>query len=83
MHRRINITLPDETIRLLDRVARKGDRSFLISEAVQHYVKSVGKERLRRLIKEGALRRAERDRSLAEEWCGADVDEAPWRAERE
>ncbi len=81
MHRRINITLPDATVRLIDRVARKGDRSFLISEAVRHYVTSVGKARLRRLLKKGALRRAERDRSLAEEWSA--LDEAPWREDRE
>jgi CopG family transcriptional regulator/antitoxin EndoAI len=81
MHRRVNITLPDATIRLIDRVARKGDRSFLISEAVRHYVASVGKARLRRLLKEGALRNAERDRRLAEEW--ASTDEAPWREDPE
>lgn len=79
IYRRINITLPEETIRLIDRVAKKGDRSFLISEAVQRYVASVGKARLRRLLKEGSLRHAERDRSLAEDWGGLDVDEAPWR----
>ena len=83
LHRRINITLPEETIRLIDRVAQKGDRSFLISEAVRHYVASVGKARLRRLLKEGALRHAERDQSLAEDWGGLDADEAPWRAGRE
>jgi CopG family transcriptional regulator/antitoxin EndoAI len=76
VHRRINITLSEETLRLIDQVARKGDRSFLIAKAVQHYVTSVGKARLRRLLKEGALRRAERDRSLAEEWCS--LDELTW-----
>jgi CopG family transcriptional regulator/antitoxin EndoAI len=76
MHRRINITLPDETIRLINRVAKKGDRSFLISEAVRRYVTSVGKARLRRLLKEEALRHAERDIKLAEEWSA--LDEAPW-----
>jgi CopG family transcriptional regulator / antitoxin EndoAI len=81
MHRRINITLPDATIRLIDRVAKKGDRSFLISEAVKHYVTSIGKARLRRLLKEEALRYAERDRRLAEEW--ASLDEAPWREDPE
>jgi CopG family transcriptional regulator/antitoxin EndoAI len=81
LHRRINITLPEETIRLIDRVAKKGDRSFLISEAVRHYVASVGKARLRRLLKEGALRHAERDLRLAEEWSG--LDETPWREDRE
>ena len=80
MYRRINITLPEETIRLIDRVAKKGDRSFLISEAVQRYVASVGKTRLRRLLKEGALRHAERDLKLAEERCG--LDETPWREGR-
>lgn len=81
MHRRINITLPEETIRLIDRVAKKGDRSFLISEAVQRYVASVGKARLRRLIKEGARRHADRDLKLVEEWCS--MDETPWRGERD
>jgi len=81
VHRRINITLPEETIRLIDRVAKKGDRSFLISEAVHRYVASVGKTRLRRLLKEGALRHAERDLKLAEEWCG--LDESAWQDEQE
>jgi len=81
MHRRINITLPEATIRLIDRVARKGDRSFLISEAVRHYVTSVGRARLRRLLKEEALRHAERDLRIAEEWSA--LDEAPWREDAE
>ena len=81
MHRRINITLPEKTIRLIDGVARKGGRSFLISEAVQQYVASLGKERLRRLIKEGARRNADRDLKLVEEWCS--VDETPWREDQE
>ena len=81
MHRRINITLPDATIKLIDRVAKKGDRSFLISEAVKHYVTSIGKARLRRLLKEEALRYAELDRRLAEEWSA--LDEALWREDSE
>jgi len=81
VYRRINITLPEETIRLIERVAKKGDRSFLISEAVHRYVASVGKTRLRRLLKEGAIRHAERDLKLAAEWCG--LDEIPWRKGQE
>ena len=82
-HRRINITLPEETVRLIDRVARKGERSFLISEAVRQYVASVGKTRLRRLLREGALSRAERDRSIVEDWSSLDSVEASWRDGRE
>lgn len=77
VYRRINITLPEETIRLIERVAKKGDRSFLISEAVRRYVASVGKARLRRILKEGAIRHAQRDLKLVEEWSG--LDEIPWR----
>lgn len=81
LHRRINITLPEDTVRLIDRVAQKGDRSFLISEAVRHYVATVGKARLRRLLKEGALRHAERDLKLVEEW--SNLDAMPWRQDRD
>lgn len=43
MSRRLNISLPDETVRLLDRVAAKGERSQVIAEAVTKYVVEVGK----------------------------------------
>ena len=69
MHQRINITLPKETIQLIDRIARKGKRSVIIDQAIRHYVRSVGRKTLRELIKEGAISRAERDLAIAEEWC--------------
>lgn len=68
MHRRLNITLPDETVRLIDRVAKKGSRSRLISDAVRRYVRELGRAKLRRRLKEGARRRAVRDRELAQDW---------------
>ena len=77
MHRRLNITLPEETVRLIDRVAAKGDRSRLIAEAVAHYVRATGRARLRRRLKEGAMRRAQRDARLAQEWLP--LDEEAWR----
>jgi CopG family transcriptional regulator / antitoxin EndoAI len=67
MHRRINITLPEETIRLIDRVSEKGDRSRLIDNAVRRYVSGQRRERLRKKLKEGALRRAKRDLEMADE----------------
>jgi CopG family transcriptional regulator/antitoxin EndoAI len=68
MHRRINVTLPEETVRLIDRVSEKGDRSRFINEAVKRYIGEMGRANLRKLLKEGSLRRAGRDRRLAEEW---------------
>jgi CopG family transcriptional regulator / antitoxin EndoAI len=67
MHRRINITLPEETVRLIDRVSEKGDRSRLIDKAVKLYVADARRASLRKRLKEGALRRADRDLGLAEE----------------
>ena len=68
MHYRINVTLPEETIKLIDRIAVKGDRSGLINEAVKRYILEMGRANLRKQLKEGAHRRAQRDRRLAEEW---------------
>ncbi len=77
MHQRINITLPEETIRLIDRVAEKGDRSRFINEAVKSYIKEVGRANLRKRLKEGAIHEAELDRGLAEEWYT--LDEEAWQ----
>jgi len=80
MHRRVNITLPEATIRLLESVTKKGDRSRVIAEAVARYVAEIGKANLRRRLKEGALERAERDQNLSEACFG--LEEEAWRGKR-
>ena len=77
MYQRINITLPEETVRLLDRVAAKGERSRLIAKAITHYVGATGRAHLRKRLREGAIRRAERDLRFAREWFS--LDEEAWR----
>lgn len=77
MYQRINITLPEETLGLIDRVAVKGNRSRFIDQAIKHYVDAVGKANLKKQLKEGAIKRAERDLRLAEEWFP--VEEELWR----
>jgi CopG family transcriptional regulator/antitoxin EndoAI len=82
MHQRINITLPADTVRLLDRVAPKGNRSRFIDEAVRAQVKRAARSKLRKELKEGYLRENETNRQLAEEWFL--LDEEAWEtAERE
>lgn len=76
MRKRVNITLPEETIHLIDRVAEKGDRSRLIDEAVRHFVRVRVRQSLRKRLQEGAQRRAERDLRLAEEWLA--LEGGPW-----
>ncbi len=68
MHLRLNVSLPEETVRLIDRLAKKGNRSRFIDRAVKRYVEDVGRANLRGRLKEGAIRGAERDLRLAEEW---------------
>ena len=68
VNQRINVSLPEETLRLLDRVAGKGDRSRLINEAVRYYIDEKGRRELRKRLKEGAIRRTPRDLQLSEEW---------------
>ncbi|MEK7541959.1 MAG: hypothetical protein AAB533_03870 [Patescibacteria group bacterium] len=74
---RVNIMLPADTMRLLKRVAPKGDRSRLISEAVHFYVQEIGRARLREQLREGATHRAERNLKFAEEWFP--LEEEAWK----
>lgn len=68
MHRRLNITLPEQTIQLIDRLTLKGDRSRFINEAVQYYIAHKSKANLKQQLKEGAIKRAERDLGLVKDW---------------
>lgn len=77
MHRRVNVTLPEETIRLIDRSTSDGNRSRFIDEAVKYFVRQHGRSELKRLLEEGAERRAARDLAIATEWF--DLDKDAWR----
>jgi CopG family transcriptional regulator / antitoxin EndoAI len=77
MHRRINITLPKKTVQLIDRLAQKGDRSRLINEAIVRYIEEVGRRNLRKQIKEGVIKRAERDLEIAKVYFP--LEEEAWQ----
>ena len=62
---------------MLDRVAPKGNRSRLISEAVMHYVASRGRNNLAEQLKAGALANATRDMAITEEWFP--LEEEAWQ----
>jgi CopG family transcriptional regulator / antitoxin EndoAI len=64
----INIQLPDEIVNMLDELSECGDRSTVITVALQHYHKLVQTNDLREQIKVGAINRANRDQQLVEEW---------------
>lgn len=75
MQRRINVSLSEEAVRLLDRMAPKGDRSRFLDDLVKRTARD--REAIRARLEEGYLKRAERDREVAAEWDPA-ADEV-WR----
>jgi len=77
MSKRINVLLPDTTIQALDRVATKGTRSRLVSEAVLYYIRERGKENLRDQLKAGYLANATESLKIAAEWFP--VEEQAWQ----
>ena len=68
MNRRLNITLREQTVRMLDPVVPGGQRSKPIDVAVTPFVKEQERANLRRQLALGAKARSERDREMAEEW---------------
>ena len=68
MNRRLNITLPEQTVQMLERAVPRGQRSRLIDEAVTRFVKEQGRANLQKQLALGAKERSERDREMAEEW---------------
>jgi CopG family transcriptional regulator/antitoxin EndoAI len=77
MSKRINVVLPDSTVAVLNRVAPKGNRSRLISQAVLHYVKTQSVQNLRERLKQGYRANAERDLQIAQEWFP--LEEEAWQ----
>jgi len=77
MHKRVNVTLPESTVALIDRAAKNGNRSRFIDHAVKSYIRQKEKEQLRERLERGAIKRAERDLKLAQEWFA--VEEETWR----
>jgi metal-responsive CopG/Arc/MetJ family transcriptional regulator len=69
-HQRINITLPSLTLQHLDRVANHGGRSRLIDAAVNFYLSRQKRTLLRKELREGAVARVTRDRTIATELFG-------------
>jgi CopG family transcriptional regulator / antitoxin EndoAI len=72
MSKRINVVLPDKTLKILNRVATRGNRSKLISNAILQFVESQGKANLRERLKQEAIANATRDLEIAAEWFPLD-----------
>lgn len=74
---RLNISLPCDTVALLDRVTTRGGRSRFIDDAIREHAAAVARSRLVGKLEQGYAARAARDRTLAEEWLVLD-EEVSW-----
>jgi metal-responsive CopG/Arc/MetJ family transcriptional regulator len=74
-YQRINITMPTKTLKKLDKIATKGDRSALTTDAVNEYIMEIGKEELRKRMKEGAIALSDLHLQITREW---DLLNDPW-----
>jgi len=77
MTRRINIVLPEATIRTIDRMAQPGERSRFINRAVEHYIETQSAEALRKQLELAAVRDRDLDREIVSDWMI--VDQQTWQ----
>ena len=67
-YKRINISIPVETLQLLDEIAPPKKRSQFIAEAIAQYASEIKRLQFREQLKAGYMENAESDRQIAEEW---------------
>lgn len=60
----------------MERVVPKGQRNRFIDLAVHSYVDQKSRAKLRKLLREGAKARSERDLVMADEWFALDVGQS-------
>ena len=77
MAKRINVILPESTIRTIDRLAKPGERSRFIGKAVLHYASTRSAEALREQLKQAAVRDRDLDREILDDWAA--VDRESWQ----
>ena len=74
MNKRINIVLPEATIRKIGRFSKRGERSRFIDQAVQHYAATRTPQALREQLERTAVRDRDLERQVSDEWFAADQE---------
>lgn len=77
MHKRLNISLPEETVGRMDRAVKKGDRSSFIDQAVNRLLDEVSREKLRDELREGYVAWEKENREVARDWFS--LEEEAWQ----
>jgi len=74
MYQKINIILSEHTAQLIEQMTDKRNINRFVEDAVKYYMEHAGKIRLREQLKQGAVKRAERDLKISQEWDGLEED---------
>src|SRR6266542_3028487 len=77
MVKRINVILPEHTVRTIDRMTKPGERSQFIDQAVQHYVATASPQAVQEQLQAAAIRDRDLDLEISEEWFA--VDKEQWQ----
>ncbi len=77
MSKRLNIVLPEKTVKTIDRLARPGERSRFIDKAVQHYVATSSPEALHERLKVASIRDRDLGLEITNDWLA--VDQEQWQ----
>ena len=65
--KRINITIPEDTLELVDRI-REENRSEFINRALKVYVNRLERSKLKKQLKQAYQERAKEDLATVREW---------------
>jgi hypothetical protein len=66
--KRLNFTLPDDVVRLLEKKARAGEKSMFVAEAIREYATKDSRKRLMEELIESYSERAKDNPKDANEW---------------
>ncbi len=77
MNKRINVVLSEATVQSIDRIARPGQRSKFIEQAVHHFVSHRSSEAVRIRLEQTTVRDRDIDREVASDWVA--VDNEAWK----
>lgn len=75
--KRINIVLPADTVKTIDRLTKPGERSRFIDRAVLHFAATQSQEALRKRLEMTAVRDRDLDQEVATDWFA--LDEQAWQ----
>jgi len=71
---RMNITLPEELVRQIDKLVKPKKKSQFIAESLQQRIARIQREKLQEVLEEGYKARKKESQSLAKKFESVDLE---------